>query len=105
MNIHLNDIFGIIVLKRKQTVTMLSEIKKIYNDKNTNQLNMINKYLGKSQFYYRNTTRYNQPPNVVPDFVDFEYSFDEELQLITQVRKRDTLDYLELIYKESYNVG
>lgn len=66
---------------------------------------MINKYLGKSQFYYRNTTRYNQPPNVVPDFVDFEYSFDEELQLITQVRKKDTLDYLELIYKESYTVG
>lgn len=61
--------------------------------------------LGRLQFYYRNTAQYNTPANIVPDFVDFEIDFDEAHQLIIQKRNKDTLAYLDTIYKESFNVG
>jgi SAM-dependent methyltransferase len=66
---------------------------------------MKNSNLGHLQFYYRNTNKPNLPINIVPDFVEFEYGFIEDLQLIIQNRKETTLSYLDTIYKESFNVG
>lgn len=61
--------------------------------------------LGSLQFYWRMTSAPNVPPNPVPDFVDFEFSFLEELQLIIQTRSPQTWSYLERVYRENYNVG
>ncbi len=61
--------------------------------------------LGKQQFYWRTTAAPNVPPNPVPDFVDFEFSFVEDLQLIIQARNPQTWSYLETVYRENYNVG
>jgi SAM-dependent methyltransferase len=61
--------------------------------------------LGELQFYYRNTNQPNIPVNIVPDFVEFEYDFEEDLQLLIQKRNKNTLGYLDTIYKESFNVG
>lgn len=66
---------------------------------------MKNYNLGQLQFYYRNTNHPNLPINVIPDFVQFEYDFLEDLQLIIQKRNLTTLNYLDIIYKESFNVG
>ena len=44
-------------------------------------------------------------PNIVPDFMPFEYDFDESLQLIIQKRNNETLDHLEEIYKAESNIG
>lgn len=66
---------------------------------------MKNSNLGKLQFYYRNTVQPNMPTNIVPDFVEFEYGFIEDLQLIIQNRKKTTLSCLDIIYKYSFNVG
>jgi SAM-dependent methyltransferase len=61
--------------------------------------------LGKPQFYWRMTDAPNIPQNPVPDFVDFEFSFLEECQLIIQTRNAQTWRYLETVYRENYNVG
>jgi SAM-dependent methyltransferase len=61
--------------------------------------------LGELQFYYRNTMQANIPSNIVPDFVEFEFDFDEGIQLVIQKRSPKTLEYLDTIYKESFNVG
>jgi 2-polyprenyl-3-methyl-5-hydroxy-6-metoxy-1,4-benzoquinol methylase len=61
--------------------------------------------LGNLAFYWRMTDKFNTPPNVVPDFVPFEFSFLEDLQLIIQTRNAETWKHLETIYKENYNVG
>jgi 2-polyprenyl-3-methyl-5-hydroxy-6-metoxy-1,4-benzoquinol methylase len=44
-------------------------------------------------------------PNIVPDFMPFEYDFDESLQLIIQKRNAETLAHLEEIYKAESNIG
>src|SRR4051812_39910746 len=44
-------------------------------------------------------------PNIVPDYMPFEYDFDESLQLIIQKRNQETLDHLEEIYKAESNIG
>lgn len=61
--------------------------------------------LGKQQFYWRTTRAPNVPANPVPEFVDFEFSFLEDLQLIIQTRNAATWRYLETVYRENYNVG
>ncbi len=61
--------------------------------------------LGKLSFYWRMTSKPNVPSNPVPDFVDFKFSFIEDLQLLIQTRNAQTWEYLETIYKENYNVG
>lgn len=61
--------------------------------------------LGKLGFYWRMTDKHGLPPNLVPDFVDFSFTFLEEYQLIIQTREISTWNYLETIYKENYNVG
>ena len=43
--------------------------------------------------------------NIVPDYMPFEYDFDESLQLIIQKRNSETLEYLEEIYKAESNIG
>jgi 2-polyprenyl-3-methyl-5-hydroxy-6-metoxy-1,4-benzoquinol methylase len=43
--------------------------------------------------------------NIVPDFMPFEYDFDESLQLIIQKRNKEILDHLEEIYKAESNIG
>lgn len=44
-------------------------------------------------------------PNIVPDYMPFEYDFDESLQLIIQKRNAETLYHLEEIYKAESNIG
>jgi 2-polyprenyl-3-methyl-5-hydroxy-6-metoxy-1,4-benzoquinol methylase len=44
-------------------------------------------------------------PNIVRDFMPFEYDFDESLQLLIQKRNPKTLEYLETIYKAESNIG
>lgn len=43
--------------------------------------------------------------NIVPNYMPFEYDFDESLQLIIQKRNEETLEYLEEIYKAESNIG
>lgn len=66
---------------------------------------MENLSLGKLGFYWRMTAAPNVPLNPVPDFVDFEFSFLEESQLLIQTRNSKTWEYLETIYRENFNVG
>ena len=61
--------------------------------------------LGKLQFYWRMKNNLETEPNVVPDFVDFAFSFDPINQLIIQQKNQKTLEYLDTIYKENFNVG
>lgn len=61
--------------------------------------------LGKLQFYWRMKEEFEIKPNVVPDFVDFSFSFDPVNQLIIQKKNDSTLEYLDVIYKENFNVG
>ena len=61
--------------------------------------------IGKLQFYWRMRSDLESEPNVVPDFVDFSFSFDPVNQLIVQQKNENTLEYLDIIYKENYNVG
>jgi 2-polyprenyl-3-methyl-5-hydroxy-6-metoxy-1,4-benzoquinol methylase len=61
--------------------------------------------LGNLSFYWRMTEQPNSPPNVVPDFLPFEFSFLDDIQLIIQKRNPQILQCLETIYKEDYNVG
>lgn len=44
-------------------------------------------------------------PSPVPEFLPFEYSFDESVQLLIQKREPETLRNLETIYREDYNIG
>ena len=66
---------------------------------------MNNLPLGKLGFYWRMTDKPDTPPNPVPNFVDFAFSFIEEWDLIIQERNQTTWSYLERIYRENYNVG
>jgi SAM-dependent methyltransferase len=61
--------------------------------------------LGKLGFYWRMTEKPDTPPNPVPDFVDFTFSYIEEWGLIIQERNQTTWSFLERIYRENYNVG
>lgn len=61
--------------------------------------------LGEIQFYWRVTEKPNEPKNVVPDFLPFEFVFDESTQLIRQKKNQVILDALEKIYLEEFNVG
>ena len=61
--------------------------------------------LGELQFYWRMRNNLESEPNVVPDFVDFSFSFDPVNQLIVQQKNINTLEYLDIIYKENFNVG
>jgi len=61
--------------------------------------------LGKLPFYWRMTSAPNTPTNVVPDFLPFEFSFREDIQLLIQTRNDYVWECLETIYKENYNVG
>lgn len=61
--------------------------------------------LGKLQFYWRMRNNLETEPNVVPNFVDFTFSFDPINQLIIQQKNQKTLEYLDTIYKENFNVG
>ena len=54
-------------------------------------------------FYWR--LKEKNSPNIVPDFRPFEYNFVESLQLIIQKRDKETLNYLEEIYKAESNIG
>lgn len=56
-------------------------------------------------FYWRMTATPGRPKNPVPDFVNFSLTFREDVQLVIQKKDQATLDYLEAIYKEAYNVG
>ena len=62
-------------------------------------------YIGNLQFYWRMKNKSKNEPNVVPDFVEFSFSFDPINQLIVQQKNKKTLKYLDIIYKENYNVG
>lgn len=59
--------------------------------------------IGKLPFYWR--LKEQGSPNIVPDFMPFEYDFIESLQLIIQKRNEETLEYLEKIYKAESNIG
>lgn len=61
--------------------------------------------LGNLPFYWRMTDKPNEPVNVVPDFLPFEFSFREDIQLIVQSYNPYVWECLEVIYKENYNVG
>ena len=62
-------------------------------------------YIGNLQFYWRMKNKSKNEPNVVPDFVEFSFSFDPINQLIIQQKNKNTLKYLDIIYKENFNVG
>jgi 2-polyprenyl-3-methyl-5-hydroxy-6-metoxy-1,4-benzoquinol methylase len=62
-------------------------------------------YVGKLQFYWRMKNNPKKEINVVPDFVEFSFSFDPINQLIIQQKNKNTLEYLDTIYKENFNVG
>jgi 2-polyprenyl-3-methyl-5-hydroxy-6-metoxy-1,4-benzoquinol methylase len=57
----------------------------------------------KLPFYWR--LKEKNSPNIVPDFRPFQFHFNESLQLIIQKRNKETLDYLEKIYKAESNIG
>lgn len=61
--------------------------------------------LGEIQFYWRVTTKPNVPQNVVPDFLPFEFTFEESTQLVRQKKNQVVLDALQKIYLEEFNVG
>lgn len=61
--------------------------------------------LGDIQFYWRFTKQPNFPKNVVPDFLPFEFTFEESTQLIRQKTTKTVLDALHTIYLEEFNVG
>jgi 2-polyprenyl-3-methyl-5-hydroxy-6-metoxy-1,4-benzoquinol methylase len=61
--------------------------------------------VGAFTFYWRMTESVGAPANPVPDKVDFTLAFREDVQLIIQKRNADTINYLERIYQEEYNVG
>jgi len=57
----------------------------------------------KLPFYWR--LKEKNSPNIVPNFCQFQFDFDESLQLIIQKRNKETLEYLEEIYKAESNIG
>ena len=61
--------------------------------------------LGEIQFYWRVADHHQTPKNVVPDFLPFEFTFEESTQLIRQKKNQVILDALEKIYLEEFNVG
>ena len=61
--------------------------------------------LGEIQFYWRVTDKPNVPTNVVPNFLPFEFTFEESTQLVRQKKYQVILDALEKIYLEEFNVG
>lgn len=61
--------------------------------------------IGKLQFYWRMKKSINDKRNVIPDFVDFSFTFDSRHQLIKQRKNTKTIEYLNTIYKENFNVG
>jgi 2-polyprenyl-3-methyl-5-hydroxy-6-metoxy-1,4-benzoquinol methylase len=61
--------------------------------------------LGEIQFYWRVAEQHQTPKNVVPDFLPFEFIFEESTQLIRQKKNKVVLDSLEKIYLEEFNVG
>jgi len=60
--------------------------------------------IGPVSFYWRMATSY-QSGNVVPDFLPFEFSFNERLQLIVQKENQEVINSLHKIYQEEFNVG
>lgn len=56
-------------------------------------------------FYWRINSADMSLPNVVPDLVPFEFDALAEHGLIIQKRVDSTLEFLNTIYKEEYNVG
>jgi len=44
-------------------------------------------------------------PSPVPEFLPFEYAFDESVQLLIQKREAETLRSLAAIYREDANIG
>ena len=59
--------------------------------------------IDKLPLYWRLKER--NSPNIVPDYLPFEYDFDESLQLLIQKRNEETLLHLEEIYKAESNIG
>jgi SAM-dependent methyltransferase len=57
----------------------------------------------KLPFYWR--LKAKGEPNIVPDFMPFEFGLDEGLQLIIQKRHTATLEHLTEIYKAESNIG
>jgi len=57
----------------------------------------------KLPFYWR--LKEKGSTNIAPDYMPFEYDFNEALQLIIQKRNQETLDHLEEIYKAESNIG
>ena len=66
---------------------------------------MENLKLADIQFYWRMTEAPNSPPNVVADFLPFEFTFREDIQLLMQSRNPAVLAALERVYLEEWNVG
>lgn len=56
-------------------------------------------------FYWRINSADMSLPNVVPDLVPFEFDYMARHGLIIQKRVDSTLEFLNTIYKEEYNVG
>ena len=60
--------------------------------------------INKLPFFWRLRDSLNQQ-NVVPDFMPFEFDYDEHLNLIIQKRNNNTRKYLKKIYQENFNIG
>lgn len=56
-------------------------------------------------FYWRMRSSLADKKNVVPDFIDFEFTIDTKTGLLKQNINGDIERYLETIYKENFNVG
>lgn len=61
-------------------------------------------YLDKLTFYWRVKANSNDK-NIVPNFLPFEFDYNNKLRLIIQKRNKMTLRYLHRVYKQLPNIG
>ncbi|WP_321469663.1 class I SAM-dependent methyltransferase [Halarcobacter sp.] len=65
----------------------------------------MNLDLGKIQFYWRMVKNKEDEKCDIPAFLDFEFTYDQELNLIKQNTSDLIMNTLEEVYKYNYNVG
>lgn len=57
------------------------------------------------QFYWRLINKPSKSGNTAPSFLPFVMDFDLKNGILIQKRNRKVLDYLDIVYKEEYNIG
>lgn len=67
-------------------------------------MNVNRIYLDKLSFYWRVKADVDDK-NIVPDFLPFEFDYNDKLKLIIQKRNKMTLRYLDKVYRQVPNIG